>query len=83
MGPIGAHLALPGLLAEADALAAKFTQLIALSQVELARQSHGLHYQNSKSLRKQFGFARETAHQIIKQSTVCPQYLAYLIRPSS
>lgn len=46
---ITAHSDLPGPSAEGNALADKLTQLVPLSQVELAQQSHALHQQNSKS----------------------------------
>lgn len=49
VGYIRAHTNLPGPLAEGNPLAHKCPKLIALSQVELAQQSHALHYQNSKS----------------------------------
>lgn len=39
----------PDLLSEGNALADKFIQLIVLSQVELAEQSHALNHLNSKS----------------------------------
>lgn len=44
-----AHSNLPGPSAEGDALADKLSQLVPLSQVELAQQLHVLHQQNSKS----------------------------------
>ena len=50
-------------------------KIIALSQVELAQQSHDLHHQSSLSLRKQFKLTREAARQIVKQCERCSQYL--------
>lgn len=52
----------------------KLTKMIALHQVELAQYSSAFHNQNSRSLRKQLGLTRETAHHIVKQYDVCPQY---------
>ena len=63
---------IPRPLPEQNVLAEKFTQLIALSQLELAQWSHALHHQNGKSLRKQFGLTREIACQIVKQCDGCP-----------
>ena len=68
MSYIRVHSNIPGPLTEGNALANKFTKLIALSQVELAQQSHVLNHQNSKSLKKQFGLTREISHQIVKHS---------------
>lgn len=62
----------PDLLSEGNVLADKFIQLIVLSQVELAEQSHALNHLNSKSLRKQFELKREIAHQIVIQCDICP-----------
>ena len=47
---IRAHSNLPGPLTEGNALADKFTKIVAPSQVELAQQLHALHHQNSLSL---------------------------------
>lgn len=75
MGHIRSHSDHPGLLVESNALADKFTKLIALSPVELTQQLHALHYQKSKSFRKKIGLTRETDCQIVKQCDVCPQYV--------
>lgn len=74
VGHIRAHSNLPSPLTEGNALADKLTIRVALSQVELAQQSHALHHQNSISLQKQFKLTREAAHQIVKQFKMCPQY---------
>ena len=73
VGHTRAHSNLPGPLAEGNAFADKFTQLVILSQVELHQQSHTLHNQNSKNLKKQLGLTREIGHQIFKQCALCPQ----------
>ena len=75
VGHIRAHSSLPGPLAEGDALADKLTKIIAISQAELAQQSHALYHQNSLSLSKQLKLTREAARQIVKQCERCPQYL--------
>lgn len=75
LGHVRAHSNLPGPLAEGNKSADRLTKMVALSQVELAQQSHTFHHQNSKSQRKQFGLTRETACQIVKQYAGCPQYL--------
>lgn len=49
VGHIRAHSSLPGPLAEGNALADELTKILAISQVELAQQSHALHHQNSLS----------------------------------
>lgn len=59
VGHIRAHSSLPGPLADGNASAGKLTQMATLSQGEYAQQSHSLHHQNSRSLRKQFGLTRE------------------------
>lgn len=66
MGHVRAYTNLPGPLAEGNPLAHKCPKLIALSQVELAQQSHALYHQNSKSLKKQFKLTKNTACQIVK-----------------
>ena len=73
VGHIRVHRSLPGPLAEGNALADRLTKIIALSQIELAQQSHALRHQNS--LRKQFKLTREAARQIVKQCDRGPQYL--------
>ena len=44
VGHIRAHSSLHGPLAEGNALADNVIKIIALSQIELAQQSHALHY---------------------------------------
>lgn len=78
VGHIRAHSGLPGPLTDSTEPADKLTKMIALHQVELAQYSYAFHNQNSRSLRKQFGFTRENAHQVVKQYDVCPQYFLYL-----
>ena len=76
VGHIRAHSNLPSPLAEGNALADKLTKIVALSQVELAQQSHVLHHQNSISLRKQFRLTREAAHKLL--SNVIHTHSIYL-----
>ena len=50
-------------------------QIIGRTQEQLAKQSHSLHPQNSKSLRRQFGISREHARQIVEACAPGPQFL--------
>ena len=76
VGHLRAHTGLPGPLSEGNATADLYTRkVIALTQEQLAKQSHSLHHQNSNSLRQQFGISRECAHQIVKTCSQCPQFL--------
>ena len=75
VGHIRVHSNLPSPLAEGNALADKLTKIVALSQGELAQQSHALHHQNSLSLQNQFKLTREATRQIVKQCEMCLQYL--------
>lgn len=44
-----AHSGLPGRLVAGNALADQYTRLTGFVQAELARQSHSIHHQNSRS----------------------------------
>lgn len=72
IGHIRAHSGLPGRLTEGNTTADQLTKLVALTNVELAEQSHKLHHQNSRSLQGQFQLTKETARQIVKQCPICP-----------
>lgn len=69
------HTNFPCPLADGNESSDKFTNIIALSQVQLVQKSHILSYQNCTSLRRQFPLTRENADQIVKQFDICPQYL--------
>lgn len=66
IGHIRAHSGLPGPLTKVNATADQLTKLVALTNVELATQSHKLHHQNSQSLQRQFQLTKEAARQIVK-----------------
>ena len=74
VGHIRAHSELLGPLTEENALADRATQVIGLTQLELAQQSHALHHQNSRSLKRQFNIPREAARQIVRQCSTCPEH---------
>ncbi|KFO29287.1 Pol polyprotein [Fukomys damarensis] len=74
IGHIRAHTVLPGPLSLGNHLADVSTKFIALSKIDLARQSHQLHHQSSRTLRYQFQIPREAARQIVKQCSTCPQF---------
>ena len=61
IGHIRAHSGLPGPLLACNALAVQYTRLTGFIQAELARQSHDIHHQNSRSLRNQFPLTKEAA----------------------
>ena len=73
-GHIRAHSSLPETLTSGNTLADSATHIF-LSQTQLTERSHQLHHQNSNTLRLQFKIPRETARQIVKRCSVCPQLL--------
>ncbi|CAD7693502.1 unnamed protein product [Nyctereutes procyonoides] len=76
---IRAHSGLPGPLSSGNDLADRYTHLYSViankDSVSMAMKSHSLFHQNAQSLRKQFPITREQARQIIKNCSLCPQYV--------
>ncbi|CAD7679417.1 unnamed protein product [Nyctereutes procyonoides] len=76
---IRAHSGLPGPLSSGNDLADRYTHLYSViankDSVGMAMKSHSLFHQNARSLRKQFHITREQARQIVKNCSLCPQYV--------
>ncbi|CAD7666625.1 unnamed protein product [Nyctereutes procyonoides] len=76
---IRAHSGLPGPLASGNDLADRYAHLYSViankDPVGVAMKSHSLFHQNARSLRKQFHITREQARQIVKNCSLCPQYV--------
>ncbi|CAD7681367.1 unnamed protein product [Nyctereutes procyonoides] len=74
-----AHSGLPGPLSSGNDLADRYTHLYSViankDSVGMAMKSHSLFHQNARSLRKQFHITREQARQIVKNCSLCPQYV--------
>ncbi|CAD7679420.1 unnamed protein product [Nyctereutes procyonoides] len=73
------HSGLPGPLSSGNDLADRYTHLYSViankDSVGMAMKSHSLFHQNARSLRKQFHITREQARQIVKNCSLCPQYV--------